>query len=100
MKISALKDDDFSELLDAFECKVLSVARHAPPEVAVNARSAAQLELAIPHCEAAQQLFEDGCYELAAYELASAAHAAGKIVGRNADPDLLDAVFHRFCLGK
>ena len=88
------------ELLDAFERKVLSVVRHTPPEVAVNARSAAQLELAIPHCEAAQQLFEDGCFELAAYELASAAHAAGKIVGRNADPDLLDAVFHRFCLGK
>lgn len=100
VKISALKDDDFSELLDAFERKVLSVVRHTPPEVAVNARSAAQLELAIPHCEAAQQLFEDGCFELAAYELASAAHAAGKIVGRNADPDLLDAVFHRFCLGK
>ena len=87
-------------LISTFERKVLSVARHAPPEVAVNARSATQLELAIPHCEAAQQLFEDGCFELAAYELASAAHAAGKIVGRNADPDLLDAVFHRFCLGK
>ena len=100
VKISALKDDDFGTLLDIFEEKVLSVSRHAPPEVAVNARSAAQLELAIPHCEAAQQLFEDGCYELAAYELASAAHAAGKIIGRNADPDLLDAVFHRFCLGK
>ena len=100
VKISALKDDDFNALLDAFEERVLSVSRHAPPEVAVNARSAAQLELAIPHCEAAQLLFEDGCFELAAHELATAAHAAGKIIGRNADPDLLDAVFHRFCLGK
>ena len=100
VKISALKDDDFNALLDVFEERVLSVSRHAPPEVAVNARSAAQLELAIPHCEAARQLFEDGCFELAAHELATAAHAAGKIIGRNADPDLLDAVFHRFCLGK
>lgn len=100
VKISALKDDDFNALLDVFEERVLSVSRHAPPEVAVNARSAAQLELAIPHCEAAQQLFEDSCFELAAHELATAAHAAGKIIGRNADPDLLDAVFHRFCLGK
>ncbi len=100
VKISALKDDDFNALLDLFEERVLSVSRHAPPEVAVNARSATQLELAIPHCEAAQLLFEDGCFELAAHELATAAHAAGKIIGRNADPDLLDAVFHRFCLGK
>ena len=100
VKISALKDDDFSGLLDLFEERVLSVDRHAPPEVAVNARSASQLESAIPHCEAAIRLFNDGCYELAASELAQTAHSVGMIIGRNADPDLLDSVFHRFCLGK
>ena len=100
VKISALKDNDFPELLDAFEQQVLKVARHAPPEVAVNARSAVQLESAIPFCEQAGALFEQGDYELAASLLAQAAHAVGMIVGRNADPDLLDSVFHRFCLGK
>ncbi len=100
VKISALNDDDFSALLDAFERRVLDVSRHAPPEVAVNARSAAQLKQALPHCQQAVELFDSGDYELAASELAGAAHALGVIVGRNADPDLLDSVFHRFCLGK
>ncbi|MBE6390998.1 MAG: tRNA uridine-5-carboxymethylaminomethyl(34) synthesis GTPase MnmE [Lentisphaerae bacterium] len=100
IRISAAADEDFPELLDEFERKVLSVARHNPPEVAVNARSASQIEKALPHCERARQWFEDGCYELCGCELASAAHAVGVIIGRNVDPDLLDAVFHRFCLGK
>ena len=100
VRISAVADNDFPELLDAFERKVLSVARHAPPEVAVNARSAAQIEKALPHCDAARKWFAEGCFELCACELASAAHAVGVIIGRNVDPDLLDAVFHRFCLGK
>ena len=100
VKISALTDDDFSGLLDVFEERVLAVSRHAPPEVAVNARSAAQLKLALPHCQQAVELFDSGDYELCASELAGAAHALGVIVGRNADPDLLDSVFHRFCLGK
>ena len=100
VKISAVADEDFPELLDEFERRVLSVARHAPPEVAVNARSASQIEKALPHCDLARQWFGEGCYELCACELASAAHAVGVIIGRNVDPDLLDAVFHRFCLGK
>ena len=100
IKISAVKDEDFPELLDEFERKVLSVARHAPPEVAVNARSASQIGKAIPHCRQARQWFMENCFELCGCELASAAHAVGVIIGRNVDPDLLDAVFHRFCLGK
>ncbi len=100
VRISAAEDNDFPELLDAFERKVLSVARHAPPEVAVNARSAAQIEKALPHCDTARKWFAESCFELCACELAAAAHAVGVIIGRNVDPDLLDAVFHRFCLGK
>lgn len=100
VKISALKDEDIPALLDAFEARIPGISRHAPPEVAVNARSAAQLTAAIPHCRAAAGCFADGDYELASSELAAAAHALGVIVGRNVDPDLLDSVFHRFCLGK
>ena len=100
VRISAVEDHDFPELLDEFERKVLSVARHTPPEVAVNARSASQIEKALPHCDAACRWFQENCFELCACELAAAAHAVGVIIGRNVDPDLLDAVFHRFCLGK
>jgi len=49
---------------------------------------------------AAVDCFADGEYELAAAELASAGRSLGLVVGRNADPDLLDEVFKNFCIGK
>ena len=70
------------------------------PEIAPNARAGRELEKARTALEAAAKQFADGNYELAAEESARAAHAVGVIVGRHADPDLLDEVFKNFCIGK
>ena len=87
-------------LLDAFEKQIFSTVNTVMPEVAVNARTSALLEKSLPFLRNAENLFRDGEYELAAAELAAAAHALGEIIGKNADPDLLNNVFHRLCLGK
>ena len=98
--ISALTGENMDALLDAFEKQIFSTVNTVMPEVAVNARTSALLEKSLPFLRNAENLFRDGEYELAAAELAAAAHALGEIIGKNADPDLLDNVFHRFCLGK
>ena len=49
---------------------------------------------------AAELHFTNGDFELAAAESARAAHAVGVVVGKYADPDLLDEVFKNFCIGK
>ena len=70
------------------------------PETAINARAARELESAKQALEEAERHFATGSFELAAAESAQAAHAVGRIVGKYADPDLLDAVFKNFCIGK
>lgn len=100
VKISALTGDNLESLVDAFVKMVLSDSKESLPDVAVNARSAALLQEARQPLDEAKFCFEQGDYELAAAELASSARSIGQIVGKNHDPDLLDSVFHRFCLGK
>lgn len=39
-------------------------------------------------------------WELAAVPLRHAVAAIGKIVGLEVEPDILDKIFHRFCIGK
>ena len=70
------------------------------PEVALNARAARGLEQARMSLAAAMEHFSRGDFELAAAESAQAAHTVGVIIGKHADPDLLDEVFKNFCIGK
>ena len=70
------------------------------PDVAVNARIAGELEEAIAALITARMNFESSEYELAAADLAAASFSVGETVGKTASPDLLDSVFHRFCIGK
>ena len=101
VRISALHERIPEALLDAFETRLFQHRNgKALPPVAVNARSAALLQQALPQIMLAAELFRQEEFELAAAELAAAAAAIGTILGKNADPDLLDNVFHRFCLGK
>lgn len=100
VRISAAAGENISALLDAFEYEIRRGEVGELPPVAVNARSAALLREARSGVSAAVACFADADYELAAAELASAGRALGLIVGRNADPDLLDEVFKNFCIGK
>lgn len=74
--------------------------RQTLPDVAVNARIAGELEETIAALITARMNFESSEYELAAADLAAASYAVGETVGKTASPDLLDSVFHRFCIGK
>ena len=100
VKISAKSGENLELLYDEFE-KVL-FAGNSPviPETAVNARSAVLLEGSLSHLSAAERAFEDGDFEIAASELAEASVKIGEITGRSVAPDLLDKIFHKFCIGK
>lgn len=98
--ISAKTGENLEALYDAVMRQLFAATRPELPEVALNARAGRELEKARAALEAAETKFADGEYELAAAESARAAHAIGVIVGKNADPDLLDEVFRNFCIGK
>ena len=98
--ISAKNGENLDALFDAMMTRLFSCTTPNIPETAVNARAARELESAKQALEEAGRHFATGSFELAAAESAQAAHAVGRIVGRYADPDLLDAVFRNFCIGK
>ena len=101
VKISALTGENLSSLFDEFENQVFEGdGSHRMPELAVNARSSALLEASLEHLQAASKCFEEGDYELAAAELAEASVKIGEITGRSVAPDILDKIFHKFCIGK
>ncbi|MCI5779301.1 MAG: tRNA uridine-5-carboxymethylaminomethyl(34) synthesis GTPase MnmE [Lentisphaeria bacterium] len=100
VKISAATGENMEALFDAVEARVCAGQRLTPPEVAVNARGAALLEQAQASLLRAKAAFEAADHELAALELAAANRQIGGITGKNVEPDLLDRIFHRFCIGK
>lgn len=100
VQISAATGANIEMLFDAFEARIAGGQHFTIPETAVNARSAALLEQARQAVLRAGTAFDDGDFELAAMELAEAIHQTGLITGKTTAPDLLDKIFHRFCLGK
>ncbi len=70
------------------------------PEIAINARHAANLEAAATALADARHCAANSQWELAAIGLRSALAETGRITGRTADADLLDTIFARFCIGK
>ena len=100
VSISAKTGENIEGLYDAVMRQLFAASRPELPEVALNARAGRELEKTRAALEAAVRQFAAGNYELAAEESARAAHAVGLIVGKDADPDLLDEVFKNFCIGK
>ena len=99
--LSAATGEGVEQLAEEFVKLLNNGNENTPvPEVAVNARIAGELEAAVTALQTAQQNFLLSEYELAAADLAEAALAVGETVGKTASPDLLDSVFHRFCIGK
>ncbi len=68
--------------------------------VAVSARHGHWLEEAARALEEARPLVESQEWALAAIPLRQAIAALGSITGQTVDPDVLDTIFHRFCIGK
>lgn len=100
LRISVREEKGIEELLDAFVRQAIRSPHPEVPEVAVNARAAAELKKAAETLPEAAREFREGEFELAAIRLREAQNAIGAITGRTAEPDILDHIFSRFCIGK
>ena len=98
--ISALTGEGMDELISAMENAVLGKCQHCDSDIAVAARHAALLDKAAASLRMALEPLQDETWELAAVGLRSAIMSLGKITGKTATPDILDAIFSRFCIGK
>jgi len=96
----ARSGDGLEELFDAVEQTVWEAPRLREPEVAVSARHAALLDDAIGQLADVREKARREEWELGAVSLRSALSAVGGITGKTAAPDVLEAIFARFCIGK
>ena len=90
--------------LDELKREILRLVLGSPdrhePESAVSARHADWIRRALPELEAAEQSILREEWELAAGPIRESLHSLGIITGETADPDVLDEIFSRFCIGK
>ena len=100
IRISAKTGEGLEALADAIEEAVLGRHGATTGALAVSARHAVLLEEAASRLAEAAPLLDAQEWELAAIPLRSALNALGEITGQTATPDLLDTIFHRFCIGK
>ena len=101
VRISVTENRGIDRLLETFSRLVYGEGENARiPEVAVNARTAALLKECSSALEQAEKQFTAEEFELAASDLRTALHAAGRITGKTADPDILEEIFRSFCIGK
>lgn len=101
VKISARTGENLDSLLDMFEKLVWQDDGNTSdtPE-AVNARHLSLLQTAENALEPVAGEMLSGNWELASANLRMALVESGKIVGETVEPDLLDEIFSRFCIGK
>lgn len=99
--VSALSGHGLPELYDAIEKAVWQQPQGpADNTLAVAARHGVLLEQAVNAIADAKQAIADETWELAAPAIRAALYDLGKILGRSVDPDVLDTIFARFCIGK
>ncbi|MBQ9367488.1 MAG: tRNA uridine-5-carboxymethylaminomethyl(34) synthesis GTPase MnmE [Victivallales bacterium] len=99
MLISARTGDGLEALYKAMVEAVLGHP-HSEGEIAVAARHAELLSHTSTELRNALPLLEEELWELAAIHIREALSALGQITGKVVLPDLLDAIFSKFCLGK
>ncbi len=100
VKVSVKENQGIEEFLDLFEEMVWGFKHTEEPEFAVSERHAALLTEALDALPMALENLMDGDFELSAIHLREAIAAFGGITGEDVDPDVLDNIFSRFCLGK
>ncbi|MFA7230403.1 MAG: tRNA uridine-5-carboxymethylaminomethyl(34) synthesis GTPase MnmE [Victivallaceae bacterium] len=98
--ISVTAATGIDDLLNLFEKAVWEFPHTEEPEIAINARHARLLQNAVEALPGAAENIASGDWELAAVHLRDTISALGLIIGENADPDILDNIFSRFCIGK
>jgi tRNA modification GTPase len=98
--LSVLRNTGVERLKDAIEHIVWNGKNFEEPEIAVNARHAELLFEAAEALNTLPENLEAEEWELASSKIRSAVSALGTITGEDADPDILDDIFSRFCIGK
>jgi tRNA modification GTPase len=98
--ISSRTGEGLEALSVEIERRLLGSPAGSGSLLAVSARHAALLEDAVRALDECRPLLESHEWELAAIPLRQAIAALGRITGKTPDPDVLDTIFHRFCIGK
>ncbi len=99
--VSAKTGEGMERLYAAIERLAgVSAALDSAGDVAVATRHARLLEDALGAFANVPRLMSAGEWELAAIGLRGAVGALGRIVGRAVEPDVLEAIFSKFCIGK
>ena len=96
----ALTGEGLEQLSDVIEETVWEAPHRHESDVAVNARHAALLADALTQIEDARQQMCAENWEMAAVSLRAGLWAVGLLTGQTVAPDILDAIFSRFCIGK
>ena len=101
VRISAQTCENLDALLDLFEQAVWGDSgNNADVAEAINARHLAHLNSAKEAMAMAVPEILESNWELAAANLRLALVESGRIVGETVEPDLLEEIFGRFCIGK
>ena len=100
VRISARTGEGVELLLSTFARLTADSPRPAVPEVAVNARAAKLLARALELLPEAVERFREEEFELAASAIRAAMNRVGEVTGKTVEPDILDHIFSRFCIGK
>lgn len=98
--ISSRTGEGLEALAAEIEKRLLGAPAGSGSLLAVGARHAVLLEEAVRALGECRPLLESGQWELAAIPLRRAIASLGRITGKTPDPDVLDTIFHRFCIGK
>ncbi|MBT3290222.1 MAG: tRNA uridine-5-carboxymethylaminomethyl(34) synthesis GTPase MnmE [Victivallales bacterium] len=96
----ALTGEGLDGLYDAIERAVWDAPHHHESEVAVSARHGHCLDQAIEALVDARLATDHEEWELVSAAVRAAIASLGQITGQTADPDILDTIFLRFCIGK
>ncbi len=100
VRLSAATGENMETLEEVFRRMVWGRGDHTEPEFAVSSRHAAELKMALQVLPEAAEHLSGEAWDLAAIPLRTALEALGRVTGEYADPDILEKIFSRFCIGK
>lgn len=102
VNVSALSGEGFDDLSSAVtELFSAGLVDYNNEAVIANARQYASITLAISSVDAAISALDSGFTpDVAGLDIEKAMEAVGQTDGRAVSADIVDAIFHRFCVGK